>query len=150
MRLISPNASRLDRQEHAFMNLAAKPSNAASRHGPESRSVQDAVHRTNRYFKKHHPLDRLLASAEGAYYTTVEGQRLFDCLSGLWCSSLGHGPARIVKPSSANSIAPTTFQVPDRQSGHVYSRRAHRRRRAWRPEPRVLHELGFRSRSIRR
>ena len=51
----------------------------------------------NRYFKKRHPLDRLLASADGAYYTTVEGQRLFDCLSGLWCSSLGHRPARIVE-----------------------------------------------------
>ncbi len=51
----------------------------------------------NRYFKKHQPLDRLLVGAEGAYYTTVEGQRLFDCLSGLWCSSLGHRPARIVE-----------------------------------------------------
>ena len=51
----------------------------------------------NRYFKKHHPLDRLLVSAEGAYYTTVEGKRLFDCLSGLWCSSLGHRPAKVVE-----------------------------------------------------
>ena len=51
----------------------------------------------NRYFKKHQPLDRLLVSAEGAYYTTVDGQRLFDCLSGLWCSSLGHRPAKIVE-----------------------------------------------------
>ena len=38
----------------------------------------------NRYFKKHQPLDRLLAGADGAYYTTVDGQKLFDCLSGLW------------------------------------------------------------------
>ena len=51
----------------------------------------------NRYFKQHHPLNRLMASAEGAYYTTVEGQKLFDCLSGLWCSSLGHRPAKIVE-----------------------------------------------------
>jgi beta-alanine--pyruvate transaminase len=51
----------------------------------------------NRYFKQRHPLNRLLASAEGAYYTTVEGQQLFDCLSGLWCSSLGHRPAKIVE-----------------------------------------------------
>ena len=48
----------------------------------------------NRYFKKHNPLDRLLVGAEGAYYTTVEGKKLFDCLSGLWCSSLGHRPAK--------------------------------------------------------
>ena len=32
----------------------------------------------NRYFKQHRPHDRLLASAKGAYYTTVDGQRLFD------------------------------------------------------------------------
>ncbi|MFO1517402.1 MAG: aspartate aminotransferase family protein [Lysobacterales bacterium] len=49
----------------------------------------------NRYFKQHRPLDRLLVAAEGAYFTTVDGQKLFDCLSGLWCSSLGHGHPRI-------------------------------------------------------
>jgi len=48
----------------------------------------------NRYFKRHHER-RLLASAKGAYYTTVEGDRLFDCLSGLWCVGLGHGHPRI-------------------------------------------------------
>ena len=48
----------------------------------------------NRYFKRHHEY-RLLASAQGAYYTTVEGQRLFDCLSGLWCVNLGHAHPRI-------------------------------------------------------
>jgi beta-alanine--pyruvate transaminase len=48
----------------------------------------------NRYFKRH-PEYRLLASAQGAYYTTVEGQRLFDALSGLWCVNLGHRHPRI-------------------------------------------------------
>jgi beta-alanine--pyruvate transaminase len=48
----------------------------------------------NRYFKRH-PEYRLLASAAGAYYTTVEGKRLFDALSGLWCVNLGHGQPRI-------------------------------------------------------
>jgi beta-alanine--pyruvate transaminase len=48
----------------------------------------------NRYFKRHPEL-RLLASAQGAYYTTVEGARLFDALSGLWCVNLGHGHPRI-------------------------------------------------------
>ena len=50
----------------------------------------------NRYFKKNRPLDRLLVSAEGAYYTTSEGKKLFDGLSGLWCSGLGHRDPRIV------------------------------------------------------
>jgi len=49
----------------------------------------------NRYFKTHRPRDRMLVSAEGAYYTTVDGQKLFDCLSGLWCSALGHGHPKI-------------------------------------------------------
>jgi beta-alanine--pyruvate transaminase len=50
----------------------------------------------NRYFKKH-PRSRILASAEGAYYTTIEGKRLFDCLSGLWCCPLGHGHPKIAE-----------------------------------------------------
>jgi beta-alanine--pyruvate transaminase len=48
----------------------------------------------NRYFKRH-PSHRMLARAEGAYYWTVEGDRLFDCLSGLWCVGLGHAHPRI-------------------------------------------------------
>ncbi len=49
----------------------------------------------NRYFKQHKPRDRLLVGAKGAYYSTADGQNLFDSLSGLWCSGLGHGDARI-------------------------------------------------------
>ncbi|HVF34095.1 MAG TPA: aspartate aminotransferase family protein [Candidatus Saccharimonadia bacterium] len=51
----------------------------------------------NRYFKQHKPADRLLVAAKGAYYTTSEGQQLFDGLSGLWCSGLGHCHPRIVE-----------------------------------------------------
>jgi beta-alanine--pyruvate transaminase len=49
----------------------------------------------NRYFKARRPADRLMVAAEGAYYTTSSGQRLFDGLSGLWCCGLGHGDPRI-------------------------------------------------------
>src|SRR5690606_13452503 len=49
----------------------------------------------NRYFKARRPADRMLVAAEGAYYTTSAGQKLFDGLSGLWCSGLGHGDVRI-------------------------------------------------------
>src|SRR5579864_3378376 len=41
----------------------------------------------NRYFKRQ---PKIVARAEGAYYETVDGKRLFDCLSGLWCCPLGH------------------------------------------------------------
>jgi beta-alanine--pyruvate transaminase len=50
----------------------------------------------NRYFKGH-PASRIIAGAEGAYYTTIEGRRLFDCLSGLWCCPLGHGHPKIAE-----------------------------------------------------
>jgi beta-alanine--pyruvate transaminase len=50
----------------------------------------------NRYFKRTRPLDRLMVAAEGAYYTTASGQKLFDGLSGLWCSGLGHKHPKIV------------------------------------------------------
>jgi beta-alanine--pyruvate transaminase len=50
----------------------------------------------NRYFKQHHAR-RVLAKAEGAYYWTTEGDKLFDALSGLWCCGLGHRHPRIVE-----------------------------------------------------
>jgi beta-alanine--pyruvate transaminase len=48
----------------------------------------------NRHFKAH---PRLIQSAAGAYYTMDDGRRLFDCLSGLWCTPLGHAHPRIVQ-----------------------------------------------------
>src|SRR5258705_1715560 len=50
----------------------------------------------NRYLKRN-PRSRILARAQGAYYTTAEGKRLFDCLSGLWCCPLGHGHPKIAE-----------------------------------------------------
>jgi beta-alanine--pyruvate transaminase len=50
----------------------------------------------NRYFKQHHAR-RMLAKAEGAYYWTTEGDKLYDALSGLWCSGLGHRHPKIVE-----------------------------------------------------
>ncbi|MFL5350927.1 MAG: aspartate aminotransferase family protein [Hyalangium sp.] len=54
----------------------------------------------NRYFKQHHAR-RMLAKAEGAYYWTTEGEKLFDALSGLWCSGLGHRHPKIVEAVKA-------------------------------------------------
>src|SRR3989442_10363390 len=53
----------------------------------------------NRYFKKS-PRSRILARAEGGYYPTAEGKRLFDCVSGMWCCPLGHGHPRIAEAVS--------------------------------------------------
>ena len=65
----------------------------------------------NRYFKSH---PTLVAGAKGAYFTLPDGRRVFDCLSGLWCSPLGHGRPEIIAAVSAQAaeldFAPT-FQV---------------------------------------
>ena len=50
----------------------------------------------NRHFKAA-PHARTMVSASGAYYTNGLGHRLFDCLSGMWCSPLGHAHPKIVE-----------------------------------------------------
>lgn len=50
----------------------------------------------NRHFKSA-PHARTMVSASGTYYTNGLGNRLFDCLSGMWCSPLGHAHPRIVE-----------------------------------------------------
>ncbi|MBO1326770.1 aspartate aminotransferase family protein [Acetobacter sp. TBRC 12305] len=40
---------------------------------------------------------RVLTAARGAYYTMGDGHKVFDSLSGLWCTPLGHGNPRIAQ-----------------------------------------------------
>jgi beta-alanine--pyruvate transaminase len=47
----------------------------------------------NRQFKAN---PRMLTGAAGAYYRTDDGRQIFDGLSGLWCTGLGHARAEIV------------------------------------------------------
>ena len=47
----------------------------------------------NRYFKQR---PKLVARGAGAYLTLTDGRRVFDCLSGLWCTPLGHSHPDIV------------------------------------------------------
>ncbi|GAA3534658.1 aspartate aminotransferase family protein [Zobellella aerophila] len=51
----------------------------------------------NRAFKA---APRLIAEARGAYFTSTDGKRLFDSLSGLWCTGLGHQHPKIVEAIS--------------------------------------------------
>src|SRR5882757_7847952 len=46
----------------------------------------------NRQFKK---APRLFASAEGMYYTSVDGRKVIDGSAGLWCVNAGHGRREI-------------------------------------------------------
>jgi beta-alanine--pyruvate transaminase len=51
----------------------------------------------NRRFKAK---PRMIESAAGAYYTFADKSRVFDCLSGLWCTPLGHAHPGIVRAVS--------------------------------------------------
>ncbi len=70
----------------------------------------------NRQFKA---APRMMASAQGAYYTDVDGKRIFDGLSGLWCTGLGHGRAEITR-AVAQQIATLDYS-PAFQFGHPLS-----------------------------
>ena len=48
----------------------------------------------NRSFKAK---PRMIVEASGAYFTDAEGRKIFDGLSGLWCSGLGHGRREIAE-----------------------------------------------------
>ncbi len=59
---------------------------------------------------------RMIVAAEGAYYTDGDGRKVFDGLSGLWCSGLGHGRQEITAAVS-RQIARLDY-APAFQHGH--------------------------------
>ncbi|MDE2050219.1 MAG: aspartate aminotransferase family protein [Gammaproteobacteria bacterium] len=83
----------------------------------------------NRHFKRH---PTLVTGADGAYFSLADGRRLFDCLSGLWCTPLGHGRPEILAAVRAQAgeldFAPT-FQV-----GHPKAFELAARIAQWAPE----------------
>jgi beta-alanine--pyruvate transaminase len=68
---------------------------------------------SNRYFKRH---PKLVASGRGAYLTLVDGRRVFDCLSGLWSTPLGHCHPQIVQ-AVQGQVAELDY-APAFQMGH--------------------------------
>ena len=48
----------------------------------------------NRYFKQR---PKLVATGRGSYLTLTDGRKVFDCLSGLWCTPMGHCAPEIVQ-----------------------------------------------------
>ena len=67
----------------------------------------------NREFKAN---PRMIVEAEGAYYTDADGRKIFDGLSGLWCTGLGHGRREIVE--AVGRQAATLDYAPAFQFGH--------------------------------
>lgn len=70
----------------------------------------------NRDFKAN---PRLITGASARYYTMVDGKRLFDGLSGLWCTGLGHARREIVDAISRQ--AASLDYSPAFQFGHPLS-----------------------------
>ena len=70
----------------------------------------------NRQFKAN---PRIITAASGAYFTDSEGRKIFDGLSGLWCSGLGHGRREIAE--AIGKQAATLDYSPAFQFGHPLS-----------------------------
>jgi beta-alanine--pyruvate transaminase len=67
----------------------------------------------NRDFKAN---PRLLVSAEGMYYTDVDGNKVLDGTAGLWCVPCGHAQPRIV--SAVREMVGQLDFAPTFQMGH--------------------------------
>jgi len=67
----------------------------------------------NRQFKA---APRLLAAADGMYYTDVDGKKVLDGTAGLWCVNAGHGRKKIAQ-AVERQLATMDF-APTFQMGH--------------------------------
>ena len=70
----------------------------------------------NRAFKR---APRLLASASGMYYKSLDGRQVLDGTAGLWCVNAGHCREPIVR--AVQEAAATLDFAPGFQMGHPYS-----------------------------
>jgi beta-alanine--pyruvate transaminase len=70
----------------------------------------------NRNFKAN---PRMMVSAKGCYYTDQHDKQIFDGLSGLWCSGLGHGRTEIT--AAVTRQMATLDYSPAFQFGHPLS-----------------------------
>ncbi|MDO5289673.1 MAG: aspartate aminotransferase family protein [Pseudomonadota bacterium] len=93
-----PNASTTDRRDAAWLDAHWMPFTA------------------NRQFKRD---PRMIVAAQGAYYTDADGRQVFDGLSGLWCSGLGHGRREIAE--AVGKQAAQLDYAPAFQFGHPLS-----------------------------
>ena len=70
----------------------------------------------NRDFKAY---PRLIVGAKGCHYTDADGRQVFDGLSGLWCSGLGHGRSELAE-AAGRQLAQLDYS-PAFQYGHPLS-----------------------------
>ncbi len=70
----------------------------------------------NRNFKAR---PRMIVEASGCYFTDSEGRKIFDGLSGLWCTGLGHGRREIAEAVGKQALK--LDYAPAFQFGHPLS-----------------------------
>ncbi|MEP5764300.1 MAG: aspartate aminotransferase family protein [Halieaceae bacterium] len=83
----------------------------------------------NRQFKDD---PRMIVGAEGAYYIDDRGRRIFDGLSGLWCSGAGHNRPEITE--AVHQQLQTLDYSPGFQFGHPLSFQLANKLKALTPE----------------
>ena len=95
------------------MNASEKWTQTPQRTDAEYLAAHWMPYTGNRDFKAN---PRLITAASGTDYTTHDGRQIFDGLSGLWCTGLGHGREEIVQALSRQ--AATLDYSPAFQFGH--------------------------------
>jgi len=95
---------------------AAVPAPAATRRDAAWLEAHWMPFTGNRQFKRD---PRLIVAAQGAYFTDADGRQVFDGLSGLWCSGLGHGRREIAE--AVGRQAAQLDYAPAFQFGHPLS-----------------------------
>ena len=92
------------------MNLLSDPVRLA----PEALEAYWMPFTANRQFKAK---PRMMAKAEGMYYTTHDGREILDGFAGLWCCNAGHCRKPIVE--AIQKQAATMDYSPAFQMGHA-------------------------------
>ena len=81
----------------SFVDLDSAPTATCPRMDAAWLDAHWMPYTANRNFKAN---PRMIIEASGAYLTDSEGRKIFDGLSGLWCSGLGHGRREITEAVS--------------------------------------------------
>lgn len=79
----------------------------------------------NRHFKKH---PRLVARAEGMYYTSTDGRPILDATAGMWCCNIGHKHPKVfeaIQRQAAELDYAPPFQFGHPKSFELASRLSH-------------------------
>src|SRR6476659_9731590 len=106
---MSPQAADSDSEQRDYGDAYEAQATAA----PDDLGAFWMPFTANRQFKKH---ARLLSSAKGMHYRSVDGREILDATGGLWCCNAGHARKRIVDAVS-RQIATLDF-APTFQMGH--------------------------------